>query len=167
LDIYSVYEKLKGIKPAASSSGSAPGSTAAEASGSVPRGSEPDAKTKEDAEKLKSQGNAAIAKKDYPTAIDFYTQALNLVPLNPIYLSNRAAAHSGAGNHEEAANDAEMAVAADPNFAKGWSRLGFAKYALGDAKGSMEAYKKGIDAEGSGGSDPMRKGYETAKRKRS
>ena len=29
----------------------------------------------------------------------------------------------------------------------------------------MEAYKAGIDAEGNGGSDAMKKGYETARRK--
>jgi small glutamine-rich tetratricopeptide repeat-containing protein alpha len=161
LDIYTVYEKLKGRSGGAPSSASAsaqPPSTSTSSAG-------PDVKTKEEAEKLKSQGNAAIQKKDYDSAVDYYTQALNLVPLNPIYLSNRAAAHSGAGRHEDAVNDAEMAVAADPKFAKAWSRLGFAKFALGDSQGSLDAYKQGIEAEGSGGSEAMRKGYETAKRK--
>jgi small glutamine-rich tetratricopeptide repeat-containing protein alpha len=157
LDIYTVYEKLMKGKPSASDK--------AAPSASAPTTAAPDEKTKEEAEKLKSQGNAAIQKKDYSSAIEFYTKALELVPLNPIYLSNRAAAYSGSGQHEDAVNDAEMAVAADPKFAKAWSRLGFAKYALGDAKGSMEAYEQGIEAEGSGGSTAMRKGYETAKRK--
>lgn len=157
IDIYTVYEKLMKGKP-----GSAPASAASASSAST---AAPDDKTKEEAEKLKSQGNAAIQKKDYPAAIDFYSKALELVPLNPIYLSNRAAAYSGSGQHEDAVNDAEMAVAADPSFAKAWSRLGFAKYALGDAKGSMAAYQSGIEAEGNGGSVAMRKGFETAKRK--
>jgi small glutamine-rich tetratricopeptide repeat-containing protein alpha len=160
-DIYGVYEKLRGKTAAASASASAsskPAAAAATATG-------PDDKTKEEAEKLKSQGNAAMQKKDYPTAIDFYTKALNQVPLNPIYLSNRAAAYSGSGKHEEAVSDAEMAVASDPKFAKAWSRLGYAKFALGDSKGSMDAYQKGIDAEGNGGSEVMRKGLETAKRR--
>lgn len=172
LSIYSVYEKLKG-KSTASTAGP---NSAAEGRPSTPAAPQTagakaaagvglDEKTKAEAEKLKSQGNAAIQKKDYASAIDFYTKALDLNPLHPIYLSNRAAAYSGAGKHEDAKNDAEMAVAADPNFAKAWSRLGLAKFALGDARGSMEAYKKGIDAEGSGGSEAMRKGYETAKRR--
>ena len=38
-----------------------------------------------------SKGNAAMAQKDYPTAIDFYTQALALHPGNAEFLSNRAA----------------------------------------------------------------------------
>lgn len=158
LDIYSVYEKLKGR-----ASASAPAGTPAGAS--APSSSGPDAKTKEEAEKLKSLGNGAIREKNYQKAIEHYTAALDLVPLDPIYLSNRAAAYSGLGQHEDAVSDAEMATAADPKFAKAWSRLGFAKFALGKPKESMEAYEKGIEAEGSGGSDAMRKGYETAKRK--
>ncbi|TLD34685.1 small glutamine-rich tetratricopeptide repeat-containing protein-like protein [Venturia nashicola] len=167
LSIYSVYEKLKG-KTTASTAGSSSAAEARPATPATPNGPAAgalDDKTKAEAEKFKGQGNAAIQKKDYAAAIDLYTKALDLNPLHPIYLSNRAAAYSGAGKHEEAKNDAEMAVAADPTFAKAWSRLGLAKFALGDAKGSMDAYKKGIDAEGQGGSAAMRKGYETAKQK--
>jgi small glutamine-rich tetratricopeptide repeat-containing protein alpha len=138
------------------------------ASGSSPAGpplAGASAKDKEAAEALKGQGNAAMKTKDYKTAIEHYTKALDLVPLNPVYLSNRAAAYSHDGRHDDAAADAEMAVAADPGFSKAWSRLGYAKFALGDSRGAMEAYKKGIDSEGSGGTEPMRKGYEMAKRK--
>jgi small glutamine-rich tetratricopeptide repeat-containing protein alpha len=178
LSIYSVYEKLKGKSSAsaaagnssASGTGSAAAATAAATAAAAAAGmaeaqGESDEAIKKKADALKGQGNVAMQQKDYNKAIDFYTQALELQPLNPIYLSNRAAAFSGAMKHEEAKSDAEMAVAADPKFAKAWSRLGLAKFALGDARGSMEAYQKGIDAEGSGGSEAMRKGYETAKRR--
>jgi small glutamine-rich tetratricopeptide repeat-containing protein alpha len=110
-------------------------------------------------------GNAALQKKDYQGAIDSYTKALEIAPLNPIYLSNRAAAYSANSQHDLAKNDAELATVTDPKYTKAWSRLGLARFALGDARGAMEAYKSGIDAEGSGGSDAMKKGYETAKRK--
>lgn len=106
-----------------------------------------------------------MQQKNYAAAIDFYTKALEISPLNPIYLSNRAAAYSGQKEHELAKNDAELAVAADPKYTKAWSRLGLARFALGDAQGSMEAYQQGIEAEGSGGSEAMRKGYETAKKR--
>jgi small glutamine-rich tetratricopeptide repeat-containing protein alpha len=106
-----------------------------------------------------------MAAKDYPTAIDLYTQALALHPGNAVFLSNRAAAHSAARDHESARADAEAAVAVDPKYTKAWSRLGLARFALGDAKGSMEAYRKGIEAEGNGGSEAMKKGFETAKRR--
>jgi small glutamine-rich tetratricopeptide repeat-containing protein alpha len=163
LSIYSVYEKLKG-KGAASTEGAKSASDAQSATPQAASGAG-SGKKNEEAEKLKGLGNAAMAKKEYNEAIEHYTQALNKVPLDPIYLSNRAAAYSAIQKHKEACADAELAVAADPKYTKAWSRLGLAKFALGDAKGAMEAYKAGIDAEGNGGSEAMKKGYETAKRK--
>jgi small glutamine-rich tetratricopeptide repeat-containing protein alpha len=106
-----------------------------------------------------------MAAKDYPHAIQLYTSALALTPRNAIYLSNRAAAHSAAKDHTSARTDAETAVAIDPSYTKAWSRLGLARFALGDAKGAMEAYGKGIEHEGNGGSEAMKKGFETAKRR--
>ncbi|KAK1831809.1 small glutamine-rich tetratricopeptide repeat-containing protein 2 [Podospora conica] len=154
--IFSVYEKLKGAAPAAASK-----PATASASSSAP----PTDEQKKQAEALKSKGNAAMAQKDYATAIDLYTQALALNPGNAVFLSNRAAAHSAARDHASARADAEAAVAVDPKYTKAWSRLGLARFALGDAKGSMEAYRQGIEHEGNGGSEAMKKGYETAKRR--
>ena len=159
LQIYGVYEKLKGKTPAG------PGTNAAGEKVGTPASMEPTEAQKKEAETLKSQGNAAMAKKDYSTAIDLYSKALGLIPGNPIFLSNRAAAYSASKDHESAKADAEAAVAADPKYTKAWSRLGLARFALGDAKGSMDAYQKGIEYEGNGGSDAMKKGFETAKKR--
>jgi small glutamine-rich tetratricopeptide repeat-containing protein alpha len=101
-----------------------------------------------EAERLKGLGNAAVARKEYPAAVEYYSQALALSPDNKIYLSNRAAAYSQSGQHAQAAGDALKAVEIDPGYAKAWSRLGHARYALGDAKGSMDAYEKGLKCEG-------------------
>lgn len=101
-----------------------------------------------EAERLKGLGNAAVASKDYTAAIDHYTEALALTPDNKIYLSNRAAAYSQSAQHNLAAADALKAVEIDPGYAKAWSRLGHARFALGDAKGSMEAYEKGLSCQG-------------------
>lgn len=160
LSIYGVYEKLKGKTsttpmPGASSSKSTTNT-------SKPSGPTP---TSPEAEEFKSQGNKAMQQKDYPQAIDLYTKAINLSPTNPIYLSNRAAAYSASHKHAEACADAELATSADPKYTKAWSRLGLARFVLGDAKGSMEAYQKGIEYEGNGGSEAMKKGYKTAKEK--
>ena len=163
LAIYGVYEKLKG-KSTASTLGSSSASEAKPSTPTLPKEGEKGGPTDE-SEKLKGQGNAAMQKKDYPSAIDFYTKALEISPLNPIYLSNRAAAYSANSQHEFAKNDAELATATDPKYTKAWSRLGLARFALGDARGSMEAYQQGIDAEGNGGSEAMKKGFETARRK--
>ncbi|KAK6335489.1 hypothetical protein TWF696_002263 [Orbilia brochopaga] len=166
LKIYEVFEKMKAKGPPPSAhppSSASPKSSPAAASASTP--SAPSTEDKALAETLKGRGNAAMAQKKYLDAIDLYTQALKLVPGNPIYLSNRAAAYSASSQHEKARDDAQAAVDADPAYSKGWSRLGLAKFALGDAKGAMIAYEKGIQAEGKGGSEAMRKGYETAKRR--
>ncbi|KAI9796653.1 MAG: hypothetical protein M1825_006526 [Sarcosagium campestre] len=160
LGIYSVYEKLKGkSSTTASASGSSSGSTPA------PKAAAASPQRKQEAESLKGQGNSAMAKKDYPAAIELYTKAIDIDPANAIYLSNRAAAYSASHQQDKARTDAEAAVASDPKYTKAWSRLGLARFALGDAKGSMEAYQKGIDYEGNGGSEAMKKGFETARRK--
>lgn len=164
LQIYSLYENLKN-DPKPTAAGASPSSSSAEASTSTPAPAPISDEQKKQAEALKSKGNAAMAAKDYASAIDYYTRALALHPGNAVFLSNRAAAHSAARDHESARADAEAAVAVDPKYTKAWSRLGLARFALGDAKGSMEAYQKGIEYEGSGGSEAMKKGFETAKRR--
>lgn len=165
LSIYGVYEKLKG-KSTANTAGSNSASEARPSTPSAPKAATSDTKASTaEAEQFKSKGNAAMAQKDYKSAIELYSKAVDISPSNPIYLSNRAAAYSASHKHAEAQADAEMAVAADPKYTKAWSRLGLARFALGDAKGSMEAYGKGIEYEGNGGSEAMKKGYETAKRR--
>lgn len=166
LSIYGVYEKLKGKSSAAGSSTSSSAGGASNAPKSAqPGSSQTGAASTPEAESFKSQGNAAMQQKDYPLAIDFYSKAIALAPLNPIYLSNRAAAYSASHKHAEAQADAELAVATDPKYTKAWSRLGLARFVLGDTRGSMEAYEKGIECEGNGGSEAMKKGYKTAKEK--
>ncbi|KAI5780473.1 TPR domain-containing protein [Geopyxis carbonaria] len=153
LSIYGVFEKMKGRgAPAA-----APATPAA-ASGPTPS-------DKTRAEALKAQGNTSMQQKDFKAAITYYTKALEIIPGNPIYLSNRAAAFSNVQEFDKAIDDAQTAVDADPTYTKAWSRLGLARFAKGDARGAMEAYKAGIDAEGNGGSDIMKRGYATAKAK--
>ncbi|EZG11144.1 hypothetical protein H106_00167 [Trichophyton rubrum CBS 735.88] len=160
VNIFSVYQKVKGTRNTAPAA--APSEEQKEPSKTA---SQPAGAPTPESDKLKSEGNAAMVRKDYPAAIDCYTRALDIAPANPIYLSNRAAAYSASGNHTKAAEDAEVAVAADPKYVKAWSRLGLARFALGDAKGSAEAYQKGIEAEGNGGSDAMKRGLETAKKR--
>lgn len=126
---------------------------------------ESDEKTKEKAEALKLEGNKAMAARDFETAIAKYTAAIELVPTNAVYLSNRAAAYSSKRDHDSALKDAEKATELEPTYAKGWSRLGLAKYALGDAEGSLKAYEKGLQVEGDSPTDAMKRGYETAKKK--
>lgn len=124
-----------------------------------------DAETKARADALKAEGNKAMAAKDFAAAVAKYTDAIALDPTNVVYLSNRAAAHSSALQHDKAVQDAEAAIVLDNSFSKAYSRLGLAQYALGNAKEAMEAYKKGMEVEGAQPSEAMKRGYETAKKR--
>ena len=150
--IYSVYEKLRNKStPQAESSGA--------------QSEKPKSGPTPESDKLKSEGNAAMSRKDYAGAIEQYSKALEIAPGNPIYLSNRAAAYSASSQHEKAAEDAELAVLNDSKYSKAWSRLGLARFDMGDYHAAKEAYEKGIEAEGNGGSDAMKRGLETSLRK--
>ncbi|TFK41280.1 hypothetical protein BDQ12DRAFT_600655 [Crucibulum laeve] len=85
----------------------------------------PSAEDKAEAEKLKASGNALMSSKKYDEAIDSYTKAVALDPSNPVYYSNRAAAHSSKGDHLAAVGDAEQAISVDPKFVKAYHRLGY------------------------------------------
>lgn len=76
------------------------------------------------AEKHKQEGNAYMNGKQYDEAIDAYTKAIERDPSNPVYFSNRAAAHSSKTDHLSAVVDAEKAIELDPKFVRGYSRLG-------------------------------------------
>ena len=117
------------------------------------------------AESLQFQGNTAMSQNDYLKAINLYTKALSVIPGDPIYLINRAAAYSALKDYTSAVADVEAALAVDPKYTEAWSILGHARLALGDAKGSMDAYITGIHYEGNGGSNAMRGGLAIAKKR--
>jgi small glutamine-rich tetratricopeptide repeat-containing protein alpha len=85
---------------------------------------QPSMEDKAQAEKNKQAGNALMTSKRYDKAVDAYTEAIRLDPSNPVYYSNRAAAHSSKGDHLSAVADAEKAISVDPKFVRGYSRLG-------------------------------------------
>ncbi|KAI0004105.1 cytoplasmic protein [Russula compacta] len=107
----------------------------------------PSAEDKANAEKQKQTGNALMSSKQYDKAIDAYTEAIRLDSSNPVYYSNRAAAHSSKGDHLTAAVDAEKAIDLDPKFTKGYSRLGHARYSIGDYTAAAAAYRRGLELE--------------------
>lgn len=151
LTLFSAFQKLQASKSASADDEKAPATVSDE--------------DKAKAEALKLEGNKAMGARSFQEAIDAYTKAIALNPTNAIYLSNRAAAYSSNREHEKAIADAEAALKIDSNYSKAYSRLGLAHYALGDAKASMESYKKGLDIEGDKPSDAMKRGYETAKKR--
>ncbi|KAK0233492.1 putative stress-induced protein STI1 [Armillaria fumosa] len=125
----------------------APQSTSASASASTSQPKPPTADDKAKAEKLKQAGNSQMTAKKFDEAIATYTEAIALDSVNPIYYSNRAAAHSSKGDHLSAVGDAEKAIAVDPKYVKSYHRLGHAQYALLDYKAAADAFERGLKIE--------------------
>lgn len=69
-------------------------------------------------EQLKLKGNDAFGKKDYKTAIKYYTEALTLDPKNVSVFSNRCSAYFSLENYREALNDAKQSINISPEFSK-------------------------------------------------
>ncbi|KDR66471.1 hypothetical protein GALMADRAFT_1154311 [Galerina marginata CBS 339.88] len=90
----------------------------------IPKFTRPSANDEAEAEQLKQTGNTLLSTKDYDEAIQAYSAAIALDPNNPVYRSDRSAAHACMGNYLPAMSDAEVAISVDPNFAKGYQRLG-------------------------------------------
>ncbi|CAR22265.1 Sgt2p [Lachancea thermotolerans CBS 6340] len=124
-----------------------------------------DAEIKAKAEALKLEGNKAMATKDFEHAISKYSEAIRTLPSNAVYFANRAAAYSSLKKYAEAVEDAEAAIKVNPSYSKGYSRLGFAQYALGRPEEALDAYKKVLDIEGSNATDAMKRDYDTAMKK--
>lgn len=155
----SLVAKLKVAASAASSPAPAVGDASGPATASV------SSADKAEAEKLKVEGNRAMAQRNFTSAVEAYTKATELDPTNAIYLSNRSAAYSSLRESGKAADDAKAAIKLDPAYSKAYSRLGLALYSMGDAEGAMKAYEDGLKAEGATPSEGMKKGYETAKKR--
>ncbi|KAI1432939.1 hypothetical protein GGR50DRAFT_688625 [Xylaria sp. CBS 124048] len=78
----------------------------------------------EQAENYKSLGNKSFKDKQYKKAIKEYSQAIELMPGSPTYLSNRAAAYMSDGQYDAALEDCSRAVDMDPHNPKLLLRLG-------------------------------------------
>lgn len=92
------------------------------------------------AEALKQQGNAAVAARKLPRAVELFTEALAADPTNHTVYSNRSGVHLDLGDAAAAEADAREAVAHAPQWAKGHFRLGAALEAQGRHDEAARAY---------------------------
>ncbi|KAI1777600.1 hypothetical protein F4818DRAFT_319270 [Hypoxylon cercidicola] len=94
----------------------------------------------EAAEAHKADGNKFFKQKDFSRAIAEYTSAIQLMPDEPTYLSNRAAAYMSAGQYESALEDCSRAVDLDPHNAKFLLRLARIYTSLGRPDEAMTTF---------------------------
>ncbi len=99
-------------------------------------------KLQEEAEKLKEQGNEYFKKGDYERAIKLYSEAIELDSKSPALYANRAFAYLKTEAYGLASQDANAAIAIDPNYVKAYYRLGSAHLALNKYKLAMTVFKK-------------------------
>lgn len=102
----------------------------------------PEAKRKSLA--AKSRGDDAFKNKDYHTAVDAYTQAIDLDPNEATLLSNRSLCWIRLGQAEMALADAKACRALNPNWSKACYREGAALRQLQRFDEAANAFYEGI-----------------------
>ncbi|KAL8293661.1 hypothetical protein RQP46_000362 [Phenoliferia psychrophenolica] len=103
------------------------------------------------AEAAKVAGNASFKAADFASAIDKYTEAIEIAPTSYILYANRSMSHlkTSPPSPDLALKDAQKATELEPKWGKGWVRLGEALEQLGQLKEAAEAFTKASElAEG-------------------
>jgi len=96
------------------------------------------------AENWRQKGNARFGNGEYHHALEMYTKAIAIHPVEAAYYGNRSACYLMMKKYKEALADARIAIQTDPNFEKGYLRLVRAALALGDVK-ACEGAIEGVD----------------------
>ncbi len=98
----------------------------------------------------KSEADDAFRAKNFPKAIQEYTNAITFDPELHILYSNRSAAYLSNGEKSRALADAKKCVELKPDFVKGHSRLASSMISLGrlnEARGVYRYILKELDCE--------------------
>ena len=97
-------------------------------------------------DEIKAAGNANLKAGQHEQAIGHYTLAISLDGSQPIYYSNRSAAHQARRCWREGASDARQAIRLDKLFLKGHLHLGKCLVQMGQAEEAVRACADGISA---------------------
>ncbi|RMZ75308.1 hypothetical protein DV738_g5543, partial [Chaetothyriales sp. CBS 135597] len=96
---------------------------------------------KEAAAALKARGNKAFSERDWPKAIDFYTQAIEKHDSEPSFYCNRAQAHIKLEAYGYAIADATKAIELDKNYTKAYWRRAIANTAILNSQDALRDFK--------------------------
>ncbi|KII73062.1 Serine/threonine-protein phosphatase 5 [Thelohanellus kitauei] len=92
----------------------------------------------------KSAGKA-VKDKLYLNAMEMYSRAIELVPTNPVYYSNRSLCHEKLENYGLAIADASRAIELDPNYFKAYFRRATAQISIGHLSLALKDLKLLLD----------------------
>ena len=99
-------------------------------------------------EKFKSQGNIALRKGNYDTAINKYTRAIKEAKVeNHVYYANRAQAHFQLKNYEECIKDCDEAIRIEPKFMKSYYRKSMSYRKLENSLEALHTAQQGLNIE--------------------
>lgn len=92
---------------------------------------------------LAAEGDLLAQRGAWGPAIEAYSKALNIRPIDKHCLVARSRCHINAGNGKPALDDAEEALKEDPEFFKGIYQKAEALYAIGDFETALVFYHRG------------------------
>ena len=96
------------------------------------------------ADALKAEGNKAFAAKDFETAVQKFSEAIELDPTNHVLYSNRSGAYASLKQYEKALEDADKTIQIKPDWAKGWGRKGTAEHGIGNLVAAKDAFDEAL-----------------------
>jgi stress-induced-phosphoprotein 1 len=95
----------------------------------------------------KNKGNEAFQKKDFTTAVNHFTEAIELDLDNHVLYSNRSGAYASLGQYQKALDDANKCVELKPDWVKGYTRKATAHFFLDKLEEALEDYNAGLKYE--------------------
>ncbi|CAF4728649.1 unnamed protein product, partial [Rotaria sp. Silwood2] len=96
---------------------------------------------RQQADKLKNDGNEFVKQEKYREALEAYNAAIKIDGNNAIYYCNRAAAHNKLNNNDQALSDCFRSIEIDSNYSKAYGRLGVIYLSLDKVHEALDAYK--------------------------
>jgi len=123
-----------------------------------------DVDTKAASKAAKAKGVEAFTKKDYDTAIKFFSEAISWDANSHVLFSNRSATYTLQKKYSKAIFDAKRCIAIKPKWAKGYVRLGTALLRAKDYSGAKAAFTTAteLDPKNSGAKLGLAKATEFA-----
>jgi len=94
-----------------------------------------------------AKGTKACKAGRWAEALEHYSECVELEPEDYIHWSNRAEVHKHLANFEEMLADGAHCTTLNPEYAKGWARVGGANVALARLEAAEEAFQRGLALE--------------------
>ncbi len=90
-------------------------------------------------------GNAAFAQRNYPQALEYYSQAIAAQPELAEAYNNRGNVHYALGQWQEALGDYSQAIALRPSYATAHFNGGMVHYGLGNVETAIASFTKALE----------------------